>query len=77
MYVLTSAVRSAEIDFRSVRDPLVAGRIEVAGIFIGQPQLFAGLTCLLAFALLYLFVRWAEQAVGASGGTGAKAAAIT
>lgn len=47
-------------DFRSIRDPLVAGRIEVAGIFIGQPQLVAGLVCLAAFLGLWLFVSRTE-----------------
>ena len=42
-------------DFRSVDQPLVEGRIEIAGIFIGQPQFFAGGVCLLAFLSLYLF----------------------
>jgi len=36
------------------------GRIEIANIFIGQPQLFAGLACLLAFLVLFLFVTKTE-----------------
>jgi branched-chain amino acid transport system permease protein len=47
-------------DFRSVDQPLVEGRIEIAGIFIGQPQFFAGGVCLLAFLSLYLFVSRTE-----------------
>ncbi len=47
-------------DFRTVNEPLVEGRIEIANVFIGQPQLFAGLACLLGFALLYLFVTRTE-----------------
>ncbi len=47
-------------DFRSVDQPLLEGRIEIAGLFIGQPQLFASGVCLLAFGLLYLFVSKTE-----------------
>ena len=47
-------------DFRSVEAPMLEGRIEVAQIFIGQPQLAAGLVCLIAFVLLYLFVTRTE-----------------
>jgi branched-chain amino acid transport system permease protein len=43
-------------DFRTVADPLVAGRVEIGSIFIGQPQLIAGMICLAAFAALWLFV---------------------
>jgi len=37
-------------DFRNVDQPLLEGRLEIGEIFIGQPQLFAGLVCLIAFA---------------------------
>ena len=47
-------------DFRNVDKPLLEGRLELGGLFIGQPQLFAGLVCLLAFVLLYLFVTRTE-----------------
>jgi len=47
-------------DFRTVDKPLLEGRIEIANVFIGQPQLFASLVCLLAFAMLYLFVSKTE-----------------
>ena len=47
-------------DFRNVRNPLIEGRIEIAGIFIGQPQLFASLVCLLSFLFLYLFITKTE-----------------
>ena len=47
-------------DFRNVKNPLIEGRIEVAGIFIGQPQLFASFVCLLSFLFLYLFVTKTE-----------------
>ncbi len=47
-------------DFRTVDEPLLEGRIELGPLFIGQPQLAAGLVCLLAFAGLYLFVTRTE-----------------
>ncbi len=47
-------------DFRNVEQPLLEGRLEVGGLFIGQPQLAAGVVCLAAFLLLYLFVTHTE-----------------
>ena len=47
-------------DFRFVDKPLLEGRIEIANVFIGQPQLFASLVCLFAFSILYLFVTKTE-----------------
>jgi branched-chain amino acid transport system permease protein len=47
-------------DFRTIPDPIVAGRIEVMGIFIGVPQLVASFGCILAFAFLYLFINRTE-----------------
>lgn len=47
-------------DFRTITNPLMAGRVHVGGIFIGQPQLIAGGICLLAFVLLWLFVTRTE-----------------
>lgn len=43
-------------DYRNVENPLMEGRIELGNIYVGQPQLFAGLICLLAFLGLYWFV---------------------
>ena len=36
-------------DFRNVDKPLLEGRIEIGSVFIGQPQLYASLVCLVAF----------------------------
>ncbi len=47
-------------DYRSVADPIVGGRVEVLGIFLGLPQIVASLGCVLAFALLYLFINYTE-----------------
>ena len=47
-------------DFRSIGDPIVAGRVDVMGIFLGMPQIVASIGCMLAFATLYLFVNRTE-----------------
>ena len=47
-------------DFRNIQKPLIEGRIEILGIFIGQPQLFASFVCLVAFLFLYLFIAKTE-----------------
>jgi branched-chain amino acid transport system permease protein len=47
-------------DFRNVADPMLSGRIEFAGIFIGQPQFTAAIVCLFAFIGLYWFVTKTE-----------------
>lgn len=47
-------------DFRTIAHPLVEGRIEVMGIFLGLPQVVASLGCLIAFALLYFFIARTE-----------------
>lgn len=47
-------------DFRTISNPLIAGRVQVGNIFIGQPQLVAGIICLGAFILLWLFVTRTE-----------------
>lgn len=51
-------------DFRTIADPLVAGRVQIGPIFIGQPQLVAGAICLLSFILLWLFVTRTETGLG-------------
>ncbi len=43
-------------DFRTISHPLVEGRVEILGIFMGLPQIVASLGCLAAFAGLYLFI---------------------
>jgi branched-chain amino acid transport system permease protein len=47
-------------DFRNIQNPLTEGRIEILGIFIGQPQLSASFICLISFLFLYLFVTKTE-----------------
>ena len=47
-------------DLRNVDKPLLEGRIEIGSVFIGQPQLYASLVCLVAFFGLYWFVTKTE-----------------
>jgi len=48
------------VDFRVVRDPLLAGRVAVDGVFVGLPQLATSAIALVAFAALFLFLRYSE-----------------
>ena len=47
-------------DYQSIPDPIVSGRLDILGIFIGVPQLVASAGCLLSFAVLYLFINRTE-----------------
>lgn len=47
-------------DYRSIPDPIVTGRVEVLGFFLGVPQIVASFGCLAAFGLLYLFIHHTE-----------------
>jgi branched-chain amino acid transport system permease protein len=47
-------------DFHLVKEPLVQGRVTVAGVFVALPQLVASVGALLAFALLYWFITRTE-----------------
>ena len=47
-------------NYLSVKDPIVSGRLELLGVFIGVPQLVASAGCLAAFALLWLFINKTE-----------------
>jgi branched-chain amino acid transport system permease protein len=47
-------------DFHLVKEPLVQGRLTVAGLFIGLPQLTASAGALLAFGVLYWFITRTE-----------------
>ncbi|MBI2491812.1 MAG: branched-chain amino acid ABC transporter permease [Candidatus Rokubacteria bacterium] len=48
------------VDFRVVKDPLLAGRVSLGGVFVGLPQLAASALALLAFAGLWLFLSRTE-----------------
>ncbi len=47
-------------DFRTITNPLVEGRVEIMGIYLGLPQIVASFGCLLGFAALYLFITRTE-----------------
>jgi branched-chain amino acid transport system permease protein len=47
-------------DFRVIQAPLVAGRLNVFGLFLGIPQVVASVGALLAFAALFLFLSRTE-----------------
>lgn len=47
-------------DFRSIGQPIVAGRLAIADIFLGLPQIVSSIGCILAFASLYWFVNRTE-----------------
>jgi branched-chain amino acid transport system permease protein len=48
------------VDFHTVKDPLLSGRVEVGPLFLGVPQLAASVTALAAFVALYLFLSRSE-----------------
>src|SRR5215469_6255788 len=47
-------------DFRTIAHPWTDGRVAIGPIFIGEPQLVAGIVCLLSFLALWLFVTRTE-----------------
>jgi branched-chain amino acid transport system permease protein len=47
-------------DFRLVRDPWVAGRLALGGVFVGTPHLVAAVAALGAFVALYWFLSRTE-----------------
>jgi branched-chain amino acid transport system permease protein len=51
-------------DFRTITNPLIAGRVQIGPIFIGQPQLITGGICLLSFVALWWFVTRTETGLG-------------
>ncbi len=48
------------VDFRVVTDPWLSGRVSLAGLFIGLPQLAASVAALAAFVALYFFLARSE-----------------
>jgi len=47
-------------DFRTIKDPIIQGKFELFGLFIGKPQLFASSICIFAFIILYFFINKTE-----------------
>jgi branched-chain amino acid transport system permease protein len=50
-------------DFRTIKEPILAGNINLGGIFIGVPQLVASIICIVTFILLYLFINKTEVGI--------------
>src|SRR5262249_370053 len=48
------------VDFRTVQDPWLAGRVSLGGVFVGLPQIGASVAALAAFVALYLFLSRTE-----------------
>jgi branched-chain amino acid transport system permease protein len=48
------------VDFRTIKEPLLGGRLDLGGIFIGLPQVVASVLALGAFVALYLFLSRSE-----------------
>jgi branched-chain amino acid transport system permease protein len=48
------------VDFLTVQDPWLAGRVSLGGMFLGLPQLAASLAALIAFVALYAFLSRSE-----------------
>jgi branched-chain amino acid transport system permease protein len=48
------------VDFRTVQNPWLAGRVSLGGIFVGLPQIGASVAALVAFVALYLFLSRTE-----------------
>ncbi|MEW6426207.1 MAG: branched-chain amino acid ABC transporter permease [Bacillota bacterium] len=44
-------------NFHTIDNSLLAGNVDLGGIYLGRPELFAGLISLVAFIGLYLFLR--------------------
>jgi branched-chain amino acid transport system permease protein len=51
-------------DFRTITNPLIAGRVQIGPIFIGQPQLVSGGVCLFSFIALWWFITRTETGLG-------------
>lgn len=47
-------------NYRLIQAPLLAGRLEVAGLFVGKPQLVAALGALVTTALVFWFLKRTE-----------------
>lgn len=47
-------------DFRTIKQPLLAGNIRIGEIFVGTPQLVASIICVIAFVFLYVLMNRTE-----------------
>ena len=47
-------------DFRTIKNPILSGNLNVGGLFIGIPQLAASVICVVTFIVLYLLINKTE-----------------
>jgi branched-chain amino acid transport system permease protein len=47
-------------NYRLIQEPLLAGRLEVVGLFVGKPQLMAALGAMVTTALVFWFLKRTE-----------------
>ena len=47
-------------DFRTIKNPILSGNLNVGGLFIGIPQLAASMICVVTFIILYLLINKTE-----------------
>jgi len=47
-------------DFRTIKNPILSGNLNVGGLFIGIPQLAASVICVVTFIILYLLINKTE-----------------
>jgi len=50
-------------DFRTIKDPILSGNINLGGLFVGIPQLAASLICIVTFIILYSFINKTEVGI--------------
>jgi branched-chain amino acid transport system permease protein len=50
-------------DYRTIRNPMVTGMLNLGGIYLPKPQVVAALVCLLAYAFLYVLMTHTELGV--------------
>src|SRR2546425_792376 len=60
VFLRSAAQFAFGVDFRVIQNPLLGGRIEVGGVFVGLPQLTASVAALGAFVALHLFLARSE-----------------
>lgn len=47
-------------DFRTIKNPMVKGMVNLGGIYLGKPQMVTAVVCLLAFGFLYVLITRTE-----------------
>ena len=47
-------------DFRTIKNPILSGNLNLGGLFIGIPQLAASVICVVTFIVLYLLINKTE-----------------